>query len=73
MLMRMNSTADLEFLRAVFSSWPPVFVRSGTDLLAGHAVVAGKVMPQAGYVRFGTRTAEEGGADIPTSWVTAHP
>jgi len=36
-------------------------------------VVAGKVMPQAGYVRFGTRTAEEGGADIPTSWATAHP
>ncbi|TCN36690.1 hypothetical protein EV644_113159 [Kribbella orskensis] len=40
---------------------PPTFQQ-------GHALVAGKVMPHAGYVRFSSRTAEEGGADVPTSW-----
>ena len=51
----------------------PWFVPTGlldraTTFQQGHALVAGKVMPHAGYVRFGTRTAEEGGADVPASW-----
>ena len=62
MLMRMNSTADLEFLRAVFSFMPAGLFDRAPTFSQGHALVAGKVMPQAGYVRFGTRTAEEGGA-----------
>ena len=72
MLMRMNSTADLEFLRAVFSFVPAGLFDRAPTFSQGHALVAGKVMPQAGYVRFGTRTAEEGGADIPTSWAASH-
>lgn len=71
MLMRMNSTADLEFLETVFSFVPAGLFDRAPTFLQGHALVAGKVMPQAGYVRFGTRTAEEGGADIPTSWAAA--
>jgi len=72
MLMRMNSSADLEFLRAVFSFVPAGLFDRAPTFSQGHALVAGKVMPHAGYVRFGTRTAEEGGADIPTSWAAAH-
>jgi DNA helicase HerA-like ATPase len=68
MLMRMNSTADLEFLRSVFSFVPTGLLDRSPTFQQGHALVAGKIMPHAGYVRFGTRTAEEGGADVPTSW-----
>ncbi|MFC5262708.1 ATP-binding protein [Kribbella qitaiheensis] len=68
LLMRMNSTADLEFLRSVFSFVPTGLLDRSPTFEQGHALVAGKVMPHAGYVRFGTRTAEEGGADVPASW-----
>jgi uncharacterized protein len=68
MLMRMNSAADLEFLRAVFSFVPAGLLERASAFRQGHALIAGKVMPHAGYVRFGARTAEEGGADIPVSW-----
>ena len=71
MLMRMNSTADLEFLRAVFSFVPAGLLDRASTFRQGHALVAGKVMPHAGYVRFGARTAEEGGADIPTTWAAS--
>ncbi len=71
MLMRMNSTADLEFLRAVFSFVPAGLLDRASAFRQGHALVAGKIMPHAGYVRFGARTAEEGGADIPTTWAAA--
>ncbi len=71
MLMRMNSTADLEFLRAVFSFVPAGLLDRASAFRQGHALVAGKVMPHAGFVRFGARTAEEGGADIPTTWAAA--
>jgi hypothetical protein len=71
MLMRMNSAADLEFLRTVFSFVPAGLLDRVPTFRQGHALVAGKIMPQAGYVRFGTRTAEEGGADIPTSWAAS--
>ncbi|HET6299750.1 MAG TPA: hypothetical protein VFG33_40690, partial [Kribbella sp.] len=71
MLMRMNSAADLEFLRTVFSFVPAGLLDRVPTFLQGHALIAGKIMPQAGYVRFGGRTAEEGGADIPTSWAAS--
>jgi uncharacterized protein len=71
MLMRMNSSADLEFLRAVFSFVPAGLLDRASAFRQGHALIAGKVMPHAGYVRFGARTAEEGGADIPSTWAAA--
>jgi hypothetical protein len=71
MLMRMNSTADLEYLRAVFSFVPAGLLDRVPTFLQGQALVAGKIMPHAGYVRFGARTAEEGGADIPAAWAAS--
>lgn len=71
LLMRMNSAADLEFLRAVFSFVPSGLLDRVPTFLQGHALVAGKVVPHAGYVRFGSRLAEEGGADVPASWASS--
>jgi len=71
LLMRMNSAADLEYLRAVFSFVPDGLLERASTFRLGEALVAGKLVSHAGYVRFGARLAEEGGADVPTSWAAA--
>jgi Helicase HerA, central domain len=71
LLMRMNSAADLEFLRGVFSFVPSGLIELASTFRQGEALVAGKLASHAGYVRFGARLAEEGGADVPSSWAAA--
>lgn len=72
LLMRMNSTADLEFVRAVFSFVPPGLLDRAPTFRLGQALVAGKIGSHAGHVRFGSRIAEEGGADVASSWANPH-
>jgi uncharacterized protein len=67
-LMRMNSRADLDDLQRNFSFVPPGLVEGATGFRMGQALVAGKISPEATYVRMGARVSEEGGADIPTTW-----
>jgi hypothetical protein len=67
-LMRMNSAADLEFLRTVFSFVPAGLLDRVTTFQQGEALVAGRIGSHAAHVRFGARVAEEGGADVPASW-----
>jgi hypothetical protein len=69
-LMRMNSQADLADLSRTFSFVPEGLMRGATSFRMGEALVAGKVLPQAAYVRMGQRVSEEGGADVPTTWAT---
>jgi len=68
LLMRMNSTADLEFVRSVFSFVPAGLLDRATSFRQGESLVAGKISSHAAHVRFGARVAEEGGADVPSSW-----
>jgi DNA helicase HerA-like ATPase len=68
LLMRMNSTADLEFIRSVFSFVPAGLLDRATSFRQGESLVAGKISSHAAHVRFGARVAEEGGADVPSSW-----
>jgi hypothetical protein len=68
LLMRMNSEADLAYLRDVFSFVPAGLVQRATTFGLGQSLVAGKFFPHASYVQFGQRFSQEGGADIPTSW-----
>lgn len=70
LLMRMNSVADLADLGRLFSFVPEGLMAGATSFRLGHALIAGKVMPRAAYVRMGERVSEEGGADIPTSWAS---
>ena len=68
LLMRMNSEADLIDLGRLFSFVPPGLVAGATSFRMGQAVVAGRVLPRAGYVQMGVRVSEEGGTDIPAAW-----
>ena len=71
LLMRMNSEADLAYLREVFSFVPGGMVYRATTFRQGESLAGGKVFPHAGFVRFGARLSHEGGADIPTDWAGA--
>ncbi len=68
LLMRMNSQADLADLSRIFSFVPEGLVAGAASFRQGQALVAGKVMPYASYVRMGERVSQEGGADVPTTW-----
>jgi uncharacterized protein len=68
LLMRMNSEADLGYLRDTFSFVPAGLVQRATTFQQGQGLVAGKFFPHPTYVQFGQRLSHEGGADIPTSW-----
>jgi uncharacterized protein len=68
LLMRMNSEADLGYLRETFSFVPSGLIQRATTFRLGESLVAGKFFPHATYVKFGARISHEGGADIPTSW-----
>ncbi|HEX6247125.1 MAG TPA: ATP-binding protein [Nocardioidaceae bacterium] len=70
LLMRMNSRADLADLARIFSFVPEGLMAGASAFRMGHALVAGKLLPQPAYVRMGERVSEEGGADIPTTWAT---
>ncbi len=70
LLMRMNSEADLGYLRGTFSFVPAGLVQRATTFQQGQGLVAGKFFPHAAYVQFGQRLSQEGGADIPTSWAS---
>jgi uncharacterized protein len=73
LLMRMNSRADLDDLRRIFSFVPPGLVEGATGFRMGQVLVAGKISPEATYVQMGARVSEEGGADIPTTWAQPRP
>jgi uncharacterized protein len=68
LLMRMSSAADLTDLAHVLSFVPPGLMAGATAFRMGEALVAGRIMPHAAYVRMGQRLSEEGGADVPTTW-----
>jgi len=68
LLMRMNSEADLGYLRDTFSFVPSGLIQRATTFGLGETLVAGKFFPHPTYVKFGARTSQEGGADIATGW-----
>jgi uncharacterized protein len=63
-LMRMNSTADLDQIGGLFSSVPPGLIDKATTFGLGAALVAGKIASHPTLVRFGERITREGGADV---------
>jgi hypothetical protein len=69
-LMRMNSRADLADLASLFSFVPEGLMAGASSFRQGEALIAGRVLPRAAYVRMGERVSEEGGADLPLSWAT---
>ena len=73
LLMRMNSEADLEDLSRLFSFVPRGLMAGARSFSMGEALVAGRLVPQATYVRMGERVSQEGGADVPVTWASPRP
>ena len=68
LLMRMNSTADLDFVGDVFSFVPRSLLERATDFKQGESLAAGKISSHPALLRFGARVSEEGGGDVPSDW-----
>jgi hypothetical protein len=67
-LMRMNAAADLAYASDVFSFVHPGLLAQAGAFGLGEALIAGKLSSHPALVRMGARIAEEGGADVPTTW-----
>jgi uncharacterized protein len=72
-LMRMNSAGDLAYAREIFSFVPGTLLDLASDFTLGQALVAGKLSSHPALVKMGPRIAEEGGADVPSTWAPATP
>lgn len=67
-MMRMTSAGDLAYVADLLSFAPRPLLEEATSFRMGESLVAGKIAPHPTFVRFGPRIAEEGGADVPTTW-----
>jgi uncharacterized protein len=74
-LMRMNSTADLDELARMYGFAPPAMLRTSQFFAQGEALVAGTFVPRPALVRMGARLTREGGSDVrvPVPEETAAP
>ena len=66
--MRMNSLADLGYVRDTFSFVPPGLLDRASRFGLGQALVAGNIVSHPTLLQFGKRVALEGGADVSTDW-----
>ena len=67
-LMRMNSSEDLQHLSRVFSFVPPALMDRSRTFAQGESLVAGKITPVPMLIKFGQRYSQEGGGDVPDTW-----
>jgi len=67
-LMRLNSTLDLEHLQEVFSHVPSGLLGRAPAFRQGDALVAGRIAVAPMAVRIGGRISPEGGSDVPADW-----
>lgn len=70
LLMRVNSTGDLDELVDVFSHVPAPLIAEAKSHVMGEMLAAGPIAPTPLRLQVGVRWTKEGGADLPTSWTT---
>jgi uncharacterized protein len=70
-LMKMNSTSDLELISQIFSQSPPSFLDESPQFAQGECLLAGKIVQTPTFGGFEERYSEEGGTDVPTAWVAS--
>lgn len=68
LLMRMNSTSDIDHLATVFSHVPAPLIREASSFGLGEGLAAGRIAADPMLFRTGTRYSVEGGSDIPATW-----
>ena len=69
-LMRMNSEADIDELRLVFSHVPRSMIAEAKSFRQGEMLVAGPISTTPLRVQTAERWCAEGGADLPTRWAS---
>jgi DNA helicase HerA-like ATPase len=72
-LMRMNSKADIADLARTFSFVPEGLMSRASTFGLGEALVAGRLLPEPGFVRMGQRITQQGGSDVSTAWALPRP
>src|SRR5918995_1102597 len=70
-LMKMNSASDLAHISQIFSQAPGTFLDQSPHFAQGECLLAGKMVQNPTFAGFERRFSEEGGTDVPTTWVTA--
>jgi hypothetical protein len=68
MLLRMNSSIDIDHLAQVFSFVPEPLLRQAATFRLGQGLVAGRFSSHPVLYQGARRWTREGGADIPTTW-----
>ena len=66
--MRMTSVGDRAYIAETLSFAPAALLAEATSFRMGESLFAGKIASHPAFVRFGSRIAEEGGADVSTTW-----
>jgi DNA helicase HerA-like ATPase len=67
-LMKMNSSSDVQRVAEVFSHVPSGLISLATSFSLGEGLAAGRISPTPQLFRSGARLSPEGGADVPTTW-----
>jgi hypothetical protein len=68
LLMRMNSSSDIDHLATVFSHVPSPLIRKASSFGLGEGLAAGRISADPMLFKTGTRFSVEGGSDIPATW-----
>ena len=68
LLMRMNSTSDIDHLASVFSHVPASLVEQASTFGLGEGLAAGRIAADPMLFKTGARYSKEGGSDIPSTW-----
>ncbi len=68
LLMRVNSSEDIDRLVTSFSHVPEGMIREASGFELGEMLAAGPLAPIPLRLRTGRRLTPEGGADLPTTW-----
>jgi DNA helicase HerA-like ATPase len=69
-LLRMNSTVDIDHLTKVFGFVPPSLLHQAAAFRLGEGLVAGNITSHALRYQGARRWTREGGADVPATWAS---
>lgn len=72
-LMKMNSSTDIQELSDTFSYAPPALIELAAGFGLGEGLAAGKIAPEPLLFRSGRRLTLEGGTDVPSTWAASRP
>jgi len=67
-LMRMNSSSDLDHLATRFSQVPETLLDESSRFSLGETVLGGRIVQNPTVARFEGRLTVEGGSDVPATW-----